>query len=150
MNGTQGTQAVPQGMAQAAQGAQGFQGGPPNGFAGGPGGRGMLFGGPFLGIGTTVLLVVTLVVLAIAFWQFLRKAGFTPALGLLMLVPLVNLGVALWLAFTEWPLTRELERTKLVAASLGATGTQSSSPTPRSEGADLPAASQGVPEAPGA
>lgn len=56
----------------------------------------MLVGGPYMGIGMTALMVLTLVVLAIAFWQLLRKAGFTPAIGLLMLVPLVNLGVALW------------------------------------------------------
>ena len=34
-----------------------------------------------------------------------------------MLVPVVNLGVALWAAFTEWPVTTEVERLKLAVAS---------------------------------
>ena len=73
--------------------------------------------GPWGGIVALALLVVTYIVLAIAFWQFLKKAGLTPMVALLMLVPVVNLGVALWAAFTEWPVNRELSRLKLAAAS---------------------------------
>ncbi len=61
--------------------------------------------------------MLTYVVLAIAFWQFLKKAGLTPMVALLMLVPVVNLGVALWAAFTEWPVAKEVEQLKLAAAS---------------------------------
>jgi len=103
------------------QGApQGFSGGPPGGMPGGrpPGGAGaMMFLGPWGGIVALALLVLTYVVLAIAFWQFLKKAGLTPMIALLMVVPVVNLGVALWAAFAEWPVTKEVERLKLAAAS---------------------------------
>jgi len=101
---------VPQGMPPG-----GFQGRPPGGFPGGPGGgRGaLLFAGP-VGV---ALLVLTYVVMAIAFWQFLKKAGLTPAVALLMLVPVVNLGVALWAAFTEWPTLREVARLKELVAT---------------------------------
>jgi ABC-type spermidine/putrescine transport system permease subunit II len=82
------------------------------------GGRGgLLPGGPFASIFLVALFAVTLIVLAIAFCQLYRKTGFSGAIGLLMLVPLVNLGVALYLAFAEWPVLAELARVKLIAAS---------------------------------
>jgi hypothetical protein len=109
-----GTNGVPQGAPQGFPGGPGgFPGGRP---PGGPGGGMMLFG-PWGGIVALTLLVLTYVVLAVAFWQFLKKAGLTPAVALLMLVPVVNLGVALWAAFSEWPVLREVERLRLVAAS---------------------------------
>jgi hypothetical protein len=98
-------------------GPEGFRGGPPpGGFGRGRGGA-MMFLGPWGGIVALALLVITYIVLAIAFWQFLKKAGLTPMVALLMLVPVVNLGVALWAAFTEWPVVREVERLKLAVAS---------------------------------
>jgi hypothetical protein len=110
-----GTQGIQQGAAQGGA----AMGGPPGGFAGGPpGGRGgMAFLGPFGGTVGIALLVITYIVLAIAFWQFLKKAGLTPAIALLMLVPVVNLGVALWAAFAEWPALREVGRLKEVVAT---------------------------------
>jgi len=76
-----------------------------------------MFLGPWGGAAALALLVITYIVLAIAFWQFLKKAGLTPMIALLMLVPVVNLGVALWAAFAEWPVIQELSRIKLAAAS---------------------------------
>jgi hypothetical protein len=116
------------GAAQAAQGAAqggpmpqggmspggGFPGGPPGG---GPGGMGFLPGGPIASMVILALFAITLIVLAIAFYRLFQKAGFAGALGLLMLVPVVNLGVALYLAFAEWPVLAELTRVKLLAAS---------------------------------
>jgi len=78
----------------------------------------MMFLGPYGSIVTFGLLILTYVVLAIVFWQFLKKIGLTPTVALLMLVPVVNLGVALWAVFTEWPVTKEIARLKLVAASV--------------------------------
>jgi hypothetical protein len=82
------------------------------------GAGGLLPGGPVTSIVIAALLVLTCVVLAIAFYQLFRKAGMSGALGLLMLVPVVNLGVALYLAFVEWPIIAELSRLKLQLASL--------------------------------
>jgi hypothetical protein len=105
------------------------QGGPPGGFSGGmpPGGRGggMLLFGPFGGVVGIALLVLTYVVLAFAFWKFLSKAGLTPAVALLMLVPVVNLGVALWAALTEWPALREVSRLKELVATYELRATES-------------------------
>ena len=82
------------------------------------GGRGgLLPGGPLASIFLVALFAVTLIILAIAFYRLYEKAGFSGALGLLMLVPVVNLGVALYLAFAEWPVLAELARVKLLAAS---------------------------------
>jgi hypothetical protein len=109
-----GTQQFPQGAPGGMPGG-GFAGGPPGGM-GGRGGFWML-GGPMTNIVVFVLFAATLIVLAIVFYKLFTKAGFNGALGLLMLVPVVNLGVALYLAFAEWPVLAELGRVKLQAAS---------------------------------
>ncbi len=112
-----GTQATPQGAPGAAQGT-GVMGGP-GAFPGGPpGGRGglMLLGGP-TGAIVLALYAITCVVLAISFWKFLSEAGLTPAVALLMLVPVVNLGVALWAALAEWPALKEVARLRERVAS---------------------------------
>jgi len=101
---------------QGMPGGGGFAGGPRGGMRGG----GFLPGGGLTGIVTTVLLVLTCIVLAISFYQLFRKAGFSGVIGLLMLVPVVNLGVALYLAFAEWPVLAELKRVKMQLGSLEA------------------------------
>ncbi len=65
-----------------------------------------LFGGLF-GCGI-MLAVVAFAVLV--WWKIFSKAGYPGALGLLMLVPLVNLGMMAFLAFARWPIQEELER----------------------------------------
>lgn len=45
---------------------------------------------------------------ALAWWVIFARAGFIGALGLLMLVPGLNLLLFLLLAFGGWPATREL------------------------------------------
>lgn len=114
------------GASGAAQGGQMPQGGfPPGGGMsggppGGPHGMGLIPGGPIAELVLLALFAITLIVLAIAFYRMFQKAGMAGALGLLMLVPVVNLGVALYLAFAEWPVLSELSRVKLSVAS-GAT-----------------------------
>jgi hypothetical protein len=122
MNGTQQLQ-------QGAQGAmpQGIPAGGPPGGMGGPGASGFLPGGPTTTIVILALFAVTLIVLAIAFYKLFQKAGLNGALGLLMIVPVVNLGVALYLAFAEWPVMAELARQKLIAASALGQGVAASS-----------------------
>jgi len=99
---------------------QGFpQGGPPGGFAGGrppggrPGGLRMLM---FAGPAVWIILAATLVVLGIAFFQIYKKAGFNGLLGLLMFIPLVNLGMLLWFAFTEWPVFKQMRELQALAS----------------------------------
>jgi hypothetical protein len=101
----------------AQQGANGLgRGNFPQGGPGGAGMGGLLPGGPVTSIVIVALFVITLIVLAVAFYKLFQKAGLSGAIGLLMLVPVVNLGIALYLAFTEWPVLTELARLKLVAA----------------------------------
>jgi hypothetical protein len=39
-------------------------------------------------------------------WRICSKAGFPGALGLLIIVPLLNIGLLFFLAFAEWPSLR--------------------------------------------
>lgn len=41
-------------------------------------------------------------------WRIATKAGYPGAASLLMLIPLVNIFVYLYFAFSEWPIEREL------------------------------------------
>jgi hypothetical protein len=53
--------------------------------------------------------LVVMVLMAIAGWFIFKKAGFEPALGLLMGLPLLNLIMILYVAFSKWPIERELD-----------------------------------------
>jgi len=55
-----------------------------------------------------IILLVALVPL-LAFWKIFSKAGYPGVLGLTMLVPLLNVIMVLFLAFSEWPVLKELE-----------------------------------------
>ena len=123
MNGTNGS--APQGLPGNGQMPAG---GPPGGFGGRGGGVGFL--GPFGGIVGIALLVLTYVVLAVAYWQFLSKAGLTPVIALLMLVPVVNLGVVLWASFTAWPALTEVSRLRELVATYELRAAQSAQAGP--------------------
>ncbi|NTW28830.1 MAG: hypothetical protein HGA39_05635 [Coriobacteriia bacterium] len=100
----------------ATAAAQGMRGPGGTGVPGArPGGSSLLMGG----VTTWVLigiLAAMLIVLAITFWQAYKRTGRQPALGLLMLIPVVNLGVAFHFAFGEWPILKEMKRLKMVEA----------------------------------
>lgn len=49
-----------------------------------------------------VVWIIMVVIVQIPFWVIFRKAGFAPALSLLLLLPFVNLVMLYVLAFTEW------------------------------------------------
>jgi len=102
---------IGRGLGQGLAGRMGDQFGRgdfPGGYGPGRfGGPGLLLGHQLFGM-VLGLIVVGLVVFA--FWKLFQKAGFNGALGLLMLVPGVNLAAMLFLAFAEWPALRELEQ----------------------------------------
>lgn len=52
-----------------------------------------------------ILLLITL----IPWWMIFRKAGYSEALGCLMVIPILNLIMLFYLAFAEWPIERELK-----------------------------------------
>jgi len=39
----------------------------------------------------------------VPFWMIFKKAGFHPALSLLMIFPFINVILFLYLAFAKWP-----------------------------------------------
>ena len=56
-------------------------------------------------------IICTFAVVALIPWFFIyRKAGYHPAMGCLMFLPLVNVVMLFVLAFSDWPLERELRR----------------------------------------
>ena len=74
------------------------------------------FGGAeatLIGIRVLALLVIVPLKLLISCMVF-RKTGYSWALGLLMIVPIVNILMILLLAFGDWPVRRELRQFKQV------------------------------------
>ena len=58
-----------------------------------------------------VALIVTAIMILI-FCKIFSKAGYSWALGLLMLVPIANIIMAFFLAFADWPIRKELRLLK--------------------------------------
>ena len=54
-----------------------------------------------------LFLPFAMILPTIAFWKICSKAGFSGALGLLMLVPIANIILPLYLAFAEWPALKD-------------------------------------------
>lgn len=66
------------------------------------------------------LLTVAFIVLFAYIWvRIMGKTGHNQWLGLLMLIPLVNVGILIWLAFSEWPVERRAGTAGGDAGSLG-------------------------------
>jgi len=61
--------------------------------------------GPFFATFGLVMLLVC-VFMIFCYWKIFSKAGYSGALSLLMLVPLVNLIVFVWFAFAQWPVLK--------------------------------------------
>jgi hypothetical protein len=67
-------------------------------------------------IGLTEILLILVVILIFAaivlfpYWRIFGKAGFPPALSLLMVIPLVNVIMLYFLAFAEWPSLKQTQK----------------------------------------
>ena len=70
-----------------------------------------VFAGIFM-IFVMLFALVIAVIQIVAFCKIFSKAGFSWALGLLMIVPIANIIITLYLAFAEWPIERELSSYK--------------------------------------
>jgi hypothetical protein len=57
-----------------------------------------------------VIFFFAIVFLLIPYWRIFKKAGFSPALSLLMLIPLINVALLYYLAFTEWPSLKQNQK----------------------------------------
>jgi hypothetical protein len=61
-----------------------------------------MFEGLFQPLHLAVIAVLIFVVV-IPFWQIFKKAGFSPRLALLMVIPVVGWVLLYYLAFAKWP-----------------------------------------------
>jgi hypothetical protein len=43
------------------------------------------------------------IVIVVPFWKIFEKAGFPPALSLIMLIPIANVVALYFVAFASWP-----------------------------------------------
>lgn len=60
-----------------------------------------------MGLGGISLWQLLIIVAIIApFWRIFSKAGYSPWLSLLLVLPLVNLVMLYFLAFSAWPALR--------------------------------------------
>ena len=53
-----------------------------------------------------VALLVFGLILLIPYWMIFKKAGYSPWLSLLMILPFVNLIMLYFLGFSDWPSLR--------------------------------------------
>lgn len=68
-------------------------------------------------VGTTtgrLSLLASALVYLLVWWRILSRAGFPGALALLMFMPVVNVGLWMFLAFAPWPARRELRALRKV------------------------------------
>ena len=47
-------------------------------------------------------IIIGSLIVVIPYWMIFKKAGFPPLLGILMIVPLVNIVLLYVLAFSQW------------------------------------------------
>jgi len=82
-----------------------------------------MFGGK-LGLPELAVVLLILGLVFAIYGQIFHKAGYSRLWCLCIVVPLVNLVVLLWLAYSKWPVEIELERLRMAQA-------QSPAPAPR-------------------
>lgn len=57
-----------------------------------------------------LMLSVVFIIVIIPFWKIFSKTGQSGALALFMCIPLINVIMLFVLAFSEWPIEKELEQ----------------------------------------
>jgi hypothetical protein len=53
------------------------------------------------------ILPIVVLLNVLPFWMICKKAGFPPALSLLMVVPIANVVLPFYIGFAEWPAHRQ-------------------------------------------
>jgi hypothetical protein len=62
----------------------------------------------FFGGGAELMVIsIMSIIPVVAFWKICAKAGFPGALGILIIVPLANIVLVLYLAFADWPALKQ-------------------------------------------
>ena len=57
-------------------------------------------------------IVVLSLFVILPFWKIFSKAGFSRLMSIAMLIPLLNFVMLLFLAYSEWPILKELKALK--------------------------------------
>ncbi|MHC4462558.1 MAG: hypothetical protein ACYS6W_02680 [Planctomycetota bacterium] len=60
----------------------------------------------------TLIALIALAVKVLIFCKISSKAGYSWALGLLMLVPIADIILTFYLAFADWPVQKQLRKLK--------------------------------------
>ncbi len=58
------------------------------------------------------MVLIAVAIKVLIFCKIFSKAGYSWALGLLILVPIANIIMAFFLAFADWPIRKELRLLK--------------------------------------
>jgi heme/copper-type cytochrome/quinol oxidase subunit 2 len=61
---------------------------------------------PFMLVLMPIIWVGVAAIFIIPHWKIFQRAGYSGAMALLLLLPVVNFIVLFWLAFSEWPALR--------------------------------------------
>jgi hypothetical protein len=57
-----------------------------------------------------IFFAVAIAILTLVPWFFIyKKVGYSPAMGCLMFIPIVNIIMLFVLAFSQWPIERDLQ-----------------------------------------
>jgi hypothetical protein len=65
--------------------------------------------GPVFGIVGGLIGLLVLVFVVFLWWRIFAKSGNAGALSLLLFVPIANLILIIWFAFSEWPIEKEVK-----------------------------------------
>ena len=55
------------------------------------------------------IVVIELIFTVVPFWFIFKKAGYHPALSLLMIIPFIDVAIRFYLAFSDWPVMRRVQ-----------------------------------------
>src|SRR6266516_2441790 len=59
-------------------------------------------------LSSVIFSLVAIIFAVVIYWRIFSKAGYSGALGILMLIPIVNIVMLCILAFGQWPIYKEL------------------------------------------
>ena len=69
-------------------------------------------GACFAGVFGFIVWAAVLVYTLVCAWTIAKKAGYEPWYGILMIVPILNLVLLYFFAFTEWPAEKQWKQPK--------------------------------------
>jgi hypothetical protein len=67
-------------------------------------------------LSSVVFSLIAIIFAVVIYWRIFSKAGYSGALGILMLIPIVNIIMLCILAFGQWPIYKELNYLRQQAA----------------------------------